>query len=59
VRAKLVEQERAEHHVAVLAVLATLDVNHHASAINVAEPCRYARNAEIGARALSICESPL
>ena len=35
--AELVEQNGTEHYVAVLATLATLDVNHHPSAINVAD----------------------
>ena len=37
VGAEFVEQNRAEHHVAVLATLAALDVNHHSSAIDVAD----------------------
>ena len=37
VRAEFVEQDGAEHYVAVLATLAALDVNHHASAIDVAD----------------------
>ena len=35
--AEFVEQNGTEHHVAVLATLATLDVNHHPSAIDVAD----------------------
>ena len=37
VQAEFVEQDGAEHHVAVLATLAALDVNHHSSAIHVAD----------------------
>ena len=41
--AEFVEQNGTEHHVAVLATLAALDVNHHASAIDVAdlEACQF------------------
>src|SRR6204780_1230614 len=35
--AEFVEQNGTEHYVAVLATLAALDVNHHPSAINVAD----------------------
>ena len=35
--AELFEQNGAEHHVAVLAALAALDVNHHAPAIDVGD----------------------
>src|SRR5438309_6751650 len=34
---ELVEQDRAQHHVAILASLAALDVDHHAPAIDVAD----------------------
>src|SRR5713226_6910416 len=37
VRAQFVEQNRAEHHVAILATLATLDVKNHALAVHVAD----------------------
>jgi len=37
VRAQFVEQDRAEHHVTVLATLAALDVNDHALAVHVAD----------------------
>jgi hypothetical protein len=37
VRAELIEQDGTEHHVAVLATLAALDVNHHTPAIDVAD----------------------
>jgi len=37
VRAQFVEQDRAEHHVAILATLAALDVNDHALAVHVAD----------------------
>ena len=37
VRAQFVEQDRAEHHVAILAALAALDVDHHALAVHVAD----------------------
>jgi hypothetical protein len=37
VRAEFIEQNGTEHHVAVLATLAALDVNHHPSAVNVAD----------------------
>ena len=36
-RAQFVEQDRAEHHVAILATLAALDVNDHALAVHVAD----------------------
>ncbi len=36
-RAKFLEQNRTEHHVAVLATFAALDMNHHPSAVNVAD----------------------
>jgi hypothetical protein len=37
VRAEFLEQNGTEHHVAVFATLAALDVNHHPLAINVAD----------------------
>ena len=37
VRAEFFEQDRAEHHVAVLATLAALDVENHALAVHVAD----------------------
>ena len=37
VRAQFFEQNWAEHHVAILATLATLDVKNHALAIHVAD----------------------
>ena len=36
-RAQFVEQDGAEHHVAVLATFATLDVDHHSSTIDIAD----------------------
>ena len=37
VRAQFFEQDRAEHHVAILATLAALDVENHALAVHVAD----------------------
>ena len=37
VRAEFLEQNGTEHHVAVCATFAVLDVNHHPSAVNVAD----------------------
>ena len=37
VRTEFFEQDRAEHHVAVLATLAALDVENHALAVHVAD----------------------
>jgi hypothetical protein len=37
VRAEFVEQNGAEHQVAVLATFAALDVDHHSSAIDIAD----------------------
>src|ERR1019366_2193382 len=37
VRAEFVEQDRAEHHISVLATLPALDVNHHSLAIHVTD----------------------
>jgi hypothetical protein len=37
VRAEFFEQDGAEHHVAVLATLAALDVENHALAIDIAD----------------------
>ena len=37
VRAEFVEQNGTKHHITVLATLAALDVNHHSSAIDVAD----------------------
>jgi hypothetical protein len=37
VRAKFVEQDWAEHHVAILATFAALDVENHALAVHIAD----------------------